>query len=441
MPILSYGPASNGLAKISKKAMQSNRLSSWQVVHTDSVQHSPSTAYVTIRSMPQIKNIKRKATLFLSLVFTGMLTILFLAIYHTNSTHSALTTPSLDQWLDGANEGFAQVRPGWKYDFPDDHGSHPAFPTESWYFNGHLRAANGQQFAFQLNFFRLALSPEPPNTNSAWATNQVYRAHLAITDVKQKQFHATERFSRAALKLAGAERSAGRVWLENWEMIFLHDGKVSNFQLRAGTKDTAIDLNLKEFKSVIFGNEGLANMGQGNARFHAYIFPRLAAQGQLTLDNESLQVEGWAWLDRAWGEVPLSRGQIALNRFILQLDDNREIMVFQLRRRDGSGEPINRGLIVLPDGTVRGLRQRDLELTVLDQWKSPRNGSSYPAHWRLKLPTRDIELEIVPLLTDQELDHSIRYWAGGVVIAGQEKGRRLNGHGHVELTGYAARSS
>ena len=393
--------------------------------------------------MRQVKTFTLKKALLVTLAFAGMLAGAVLWIYQTQSPRPSpiQATPSVDRWLSGAGEGFASVEPGWNFNFPDDHGAHLAFPTESWYFTGHLRAVNGGHFAFQMNFFRLALAPEPPKTDSAWATNQIYRAHFAITDVNRKQFHASERFSRAALKLAGAERSPARVWLENWEIIILDGEEVSKFELRAGTKNLDLELTLTEIKSAVFGNEGLASIGPGSSRFHAYLFPRLKAHGRLQLDDESLPVEGWAWLDRAWGEVPLSRGQIALNRFVLQLDDNREIMIFQLRRRDGSGDPINRGLIILPDGSVRALRRRDLELKVLDHWKSPRNGSSYPARWHLELPSEDMELEIVPLLPDQELDLSIRYWTGGVGIVGQGKGQGLNGHGHVELTGYGSDST
>lgn len=390
--------------------------------------------------MRQVKTFTLKKVLLVSLAFAGTLAVAVLWLYQTQSTHTIQASPSVDRWLRSTDEGFARVESGWIFNFPDDHSAHPAFPTESWYFNGNLSATNGQRFAFQVTFFRFALSSEPPKTDSAWTTNQIYRAHFAITDVNQKQFHASERYSRAALELAGAERSPARVWLENWEIIILDDGEVSKFQLRAGTKDLDLELTLTEIKPAVFGNEGLAKISAGNSRFHAYSLPRLTAHGRLQLNAKPLPVKGLAWLDHAWGEVPLPRGQIALNRFVLQLDDNREIMLFQLRRRDGSGTPINRGLMILANGSLRRLRQRDLVLEVLDHWKSPRDSSHYPARWRLQIPAEGMDLEIVPLLPDQELDLTRRYWAGGVGIDGQRTGKRLSGHGHVELTGYSFNS-
>ncbi|HXO30320.1 MAG TPA: carotenoid 1,2-hydratase, partial [Thermoanaerobaculia bacterium] len=110
--------------------------------------------------------------------------------------------------------GFARALAPRPFVFPADHGSHPDYRTEWWYYTGNLAARDGRRFGFQLTFFRTALAPEPPTTAepaapaggrvSAWATRQVWFAHFAVTDAAGHRFLAYERWERQALGLAGA---------------------------------------------------------------------------------------------------------------------------------------------------------------------------------------------------------------------------------------------
>jgi predicted secreted hydrolase len=84
-----------------------------------------------------------------------------------------------------------------------------------------------------------------------------------------------------------------------------------------------------------------------------------------------------------------------------------------------------------PAGEGRHLGPGDFSLTALDHWRSPRSGAVYPSRWRLRIPSERLDLKITPLLADQELDVSFRYWEGAVAVTGS-----LAGQGYVELTGY-----
>jgi predicted secreted hydrolase len=207
------------------------------------------------------------------------------------------------------------------------------------------------------------------------------------------------------------------------------------FQLSAQTDEISINLKLVKRKPVIPG----FNITGGTQPFHAYLLPRLRTRGELTIGDESFDVSGDGWLDHAWGLVPLGRGQLgqlALNRFVVRLDDDRELLIFQLRRRDGSGQPLHSGLLIAPDGTTKALCRRDIVLETTRHWHSENSRIRYPAGWRLKLENADLTLAITPLIDDQELDLSLRYWAGAVTVAGQSGGGSVSGSGHVELTGY-----
>ena len=95
-----------------------------------------------------------------------------------------------------AGEGFEVPRPGRVFQFPRDHGAHPDYKTEWWYYVGHLKAASGESFGYQLTFFRVALRKPPPpglKPRSAWTLNIVYFAHLALTDAARHTFAFRER--------------------------------------------------------------------------------------------------------------------------------------------------------------------------------------------------------------------------------------------------------
>jgi predicted secreted hydrolase len=308
-----------------------------------------------------------------------------------------------------------------------------------WDFAGTLGTKQGRRFGFQLALFRVGLAPDAPQRASAWATNQIYRGQFALTDVARGRFHSFERFSRAALELSGATTSPARVWLENWVAEIPPESGPPDFRLRLSEGDLRLDVSLRSAKPAVLasGDDPLGD--EGGAPFHFYWMTRLLVRGTLQIGAETFDVEGLAWLDRAWGSLPSPQGQVAWNRFALQLDDGREILCIQLRRRDGSAEPRTVAVLVERDGTARRFGRHDVLLEALGEWASPDDGTRYPARWRLRIPAEAIELDIDPYVADQEADHALRHWRGAVRITGNAGGKPLGGNGHVELTGYAPR--
>lgn len=327
--------------------------------------------------------------------------------------------------LDKAVEGFASAERPWRFAFPADHGAHPAYRTETWHVTGSLSHPSGRRFAFQLAFFRIGVNPPAAQLGpSAWAARDVYRAHFALTDAAAGRFLAFEQLSRAALGFGGAEASPVRVWLGDWT-LGAHGAAGEALELRAAQDQSSIALTLRNAKPPVTRTAG---------GFHSYLMTRLVAQGTVRVGAQSFDVEGRAWLDRAWGEVPLPVGAVVWDRFLLQLDDGRDLMVLRLRRRDGSGEPVLSGLMVERDGAARALSREDLAMEALGHW-SAHDGTRYPTRWRLRLPREAIELELVAWLPDQQLPLSLRYWAGAVSATGSEGGKALRGSGHVESPG------
>ena len=54
------------------------------------------------------------------------------------------------------DSSFATVTPGRSFSFPDDHGPHPDYRQEWWYFTGRLSTTDNRVFGYQLTFFRFA---------------------------------------------------------------------------------------------------------------------------------------------------------------------------------------------------------------------------------------------------------------------------------------------
>jgi predicted secreted hydrolase len=339
-----------------------------------------------------------------------------------------------------AAEGFARALDPRAFAFPADHGPHPAFRTEWWYWSGNLRATGGERarrFGFQLVFFRTALTPTAVVRGSAWGTRDVYMAHLAVSDVDAGRFHVRDRWGRAALDLAGAETGPVRVWLGDWTAEGQGPGGVP-FRLRAGDGDVAIDLGLDSAKpAVLHGERGLSRKSDepGNASYY-YSLTRMPTSGSVRVDGREVPVEGLAWMDREWSTSALGPDLVGWDWFALQLDDGRELMLYRLRRPDGAVAMASRGTLIGADGTSRGLDRDAAEVVVLDHWTSPRGGTRYPARWRLRVPSAGLDLVVTPLLRDQELDLAVRYWEGAVRLEGTADGRRVGGAGYVELVGY-----
>jgi len=353
------------------------------------------------------------------------------------------TEPALDvgQILGDTNTaGFARADQPRTFVFPADHGPHPGFRNEWWYFTGNLDAADGRRFGYELTLFRAALSPDAPTRTSHWAANQVYLGHFAVTDVEAGRFHYFQRVQRGAVDLAGAQAEPLRVWVEDWE---IKAGMQANFPWRLHAKANGVTLNLELTATkpvVLQGDAGLSQKSatSGNASYY-YSIPRLDSRGTLVLNGQTFNITGQSWLDREWSTSALAPDQVGWDWFALQLGDGYDLMFYQLRRKDGSTDLHSAGTLIDPAGRATPLKADDVRIEVLETWRSPKGGT-YPARWRLHVRPADLTLEISPLLANQELDVVVRYWEGAVDVTGRREGRSITGRGYVELTGYALSS-
>ncbi|MEJ2491756.1 MAG: lipocalin-like domain-containing protein [Desulfuromonadales bacterium] len=381
---------------------------------------------------------KRRHPIFLSIACAVLWSAIYCQISMAVNDRPVGSKLSVEEVL-GVEEDqpFARAMQPRKFVFPDDHGPHPHFKTEWWYYTGNLFSKSDRRFGYQLTFFRSALTPEAQQRNSNWATNQIYMAHFALTDVDAERFYHFERFSRDSLGLAGAKANPFKVWLENWSAEG-RQGEPLTMRLSANEESVAIELNLESAKPIVLqGENGLSQKSAkpGNASYY-YSMTRMPTSGIISISGESFQVSGTSWLDREWSTSALGEGQVGWDWFSLQFDDGRELMYYQLRLKDGTADPLSRGVLVDVDGSTKQLRPSDIVIKVLNHWQSSKSKAKYPAKWRLDVVNEGINLEISPVLAEQELITTVRYWEGAVSVQGKDGANKLTGFGYVELTGY-----
>jgi len=372
---------------------------------------------------------------------------LALALSACGDPRATASTGGLDlrEAMGGQTEGYARARAPRQFSFPADHGAHPEFRTEWWYFTGNLTARDGREFGFQWTLFRNAVAPAGDDVpeRSAFRTRQVWMGHFAVTDVAGGIHHGFERFGRGALGLCGAEvEPRVHVWLEDWDLRARSPGALFPAQLAAAEGEVALDLWLTNNKPyVLQGEQGLSRKGpeDGNASFY-YSCTRLSASGTLRLGREELQVRGNAWLDREWSTSALGEGVVGWDWFALQLAPMRELMVYRLRRADGTADPFSRGVFVRRDGSTVALDADAFEVEPVRTWRRGDGEAAYPVAWRIVAPAVDLDVEVEAMVDDQEFEGAVRYWEGAVRVTGSAEGQPADGKGYLEMTGYDPRA-
>lgn len=371
----------------------------------------------------------------IAVFFVGLI---FSFVIHPQSVAAEDAIGSYD-----APKGGAQAQPGYAYSFPRDHGSHNQFGLEWWYVTGHLASESGREFGYELTFFRKTIAtPQAQDSASRWAIKHVYFAHFALTDVETQTFRFAEKLSRAGLGKAGAHSDQMLVWIDRWTLSpVTPDHQV--LELQAAEGDVGLNLQLTlEKPPVIHGEEGVSRKGvDAGQASHYYSLTRLATKGQITFGDEMIDVAGLSWMDHEFGSGELGGDQLGWDWFSLQFGSSMELMVYLLRKKDGSIDPVSSGTLIFPDGRSRHLRLQDLKVETLDYWTSPKTQVRYPSEWVLEVPSVQLRVRVNPVLSDQELQTSrstkVTYWEGAVNVSGQHGDMPIFGQGYVELTGYS----
>jgi predicted secreted hydrolase len=347
---------------------------------------------------------------------------------------------------------FKVAVPDYPWSFPRDHWAHEGYRTEWWYFTGHLAATDdpGRVFGYQLTLFRVGLLAEEPALRSEWAARNLILGHAAVSDLSRREHRFSDLLYREVPLLGAfgsppgptlarvvAPAGTGGSWLLGW------NGERFDFEMRDDGRRMAFRLTARPAKPLVLqGPNGYSRKGEGTtAASQYYSFTRLATEGTLEMGGERFVVSGTSWMDHEFGSSQLSAGQVGWDWFALRLDDGRDLMLYLMRRGDGSVDFRN-GTLVERDGGTRHLSPAEWSVRATARWSSPETGASYPARWTIEIPSAALGLEIVPDFPEQEnvgrIPHAPYYWEGSVVVLDADG--RPAGRGFVELTGYGERN-
>ncbi len=268
--------------------------------------------------------------------------------------------------------------------------------------------------------------------------------HAAIGDFAAGKHHFSELVQRASPLLGGfgvypdsliawslaPAGTEGRWTLES-------NGEAFTVSMADSAKGMAYRLETRPLKPLALqGPNGYSRKGAGpSSASQYYSFTRLAVTGTLRVDGRERRVRGEGWFDKEFGSNQLEPQQVGWDWLSLQLDDGRELMLYQLRDREGAAD-WRRGTLVAADGAVTFLGSRDWQVEAAGNWESPATGTRYPERWRVRVPGAQLELEVIPRLAAQEnvgARSGLHYWEGAVEVRGPDGA--LRGQGYVELVG------
>jgi predicted secreted hydrolase len=208
--------------------------------------------------------------------------------------------------------------------------------------------------------------------------------------------------------------------------------------LMASGGHTTLDLMLVPAKPVVLNGDRGYSIKSGDSPEIAswyFSYTDLKTEGRLAIGGTTFPVTGKSWFDREISSGTMGKGEKGWDWFSVQLDDGRDLMLYLMRKKDGTDDRYSSGTFVYPDGRYRHLTLGDFSITVLGHYTSKKTGAVYPSGWRVRIPSDNLDLRITPLIEDQEFVASSStgnyYWEGDCTVQGSAAGRA-----YVELTGY-----
>jgi predicted secreted hydrolase len=342
--------------------------------------------------------------------------------------------------LPSAFSQFQSALPGYQFEFPRDHGTHDEYRIEWWYFTGHLNTDSGRRYGFELTFFRVGVNPPETPRMTNWDLRNLALAHFAITDIGGRKFRYYEKLNRSSPFTASAAAGRLDVFNEAWRAVTTSDGA---WRISASQDGDAIDLVLRSRKPpAVHGENGVSVKAEGAGyASHYYSMTRLEVSGSVTAKGRKPEpCSGQAWMDHEFGSSALRENQQGWDWFSVQLDNDAELMLYQIRRSDGTVDAASSGSLITPDGDVIHLTGDQIVVRPLAHWKSANSGATYPMRWTVSVPSLRVMLRLDPLLENQELitrnSTRVTYWEGAVDVTGSFENVSVNGEGYVEMTGY-----
>jgi predicted secreted hydrolase len=318
--------------------------------------------------------------------------------------------------------------------FPEDEQVHDN-AVEWWYFNGNLEDKKGNQYAFMDCLFKVEVRKIKNLVLSKSPLKNFYFSHSIFSDIKKKKSYPSinyfslvskDSFSRPLLFI----NHTNPITMGGYVNSLIEETKEFEYHL----KNENLDLKLvSQKKPLLVGGEGYLNMGQQKKTYY-YSLSNLATEGLVRVNNLWIEVQGKSWMDHQWINTDFSEDN--WKWFSLQLEDNTELVCFLYQ---DSKTKIKMATISYPDDH----QEHTSEIEFVPQgkkWKNFKTGNEYNLSWQIRIPSKNITLEVEPLLKNQEMVFGkINYWEGPLSVKGIFEGRAVKGKGFMELVGYPSK--
>ncbi len=296
---------------------------------------------------------------------------------------------------------------------PEDDAPHEV-KMEWWYYNGHLVTQSGKKYSFHDSLFLV-------NTGISQMVN-----HVSLTDHQSGQHYIDQRSTAGNLSIGTVNRFDFTT--DHWSLA----GGNGVDKLIATTPEFNFNIDLTSTQVPVFhGNDGVISLGAAGSSYY-YSRTRMAIVGTLNVNGQTENVTGLAWFDHQWGDF--STTQLSWDWFSLQLDNQSDVMIYQLR--DKANQPILNTCSYTKDGNTEILSSKDFTLTKGQQWHSSKTDINYPIAWQIVIPSKNMDLSTHSINNDSEFDASLTsynvYWEGAIKVTGSH-----TGVGFMELNGYS----
>lgn len=196
----------------------------------------------------------------------------------------------------------------------------------------------------------------------------------------------------------------------------------------------AIDFTLEaRGPALAYGGTGVFPLlGETNYEF---ALPNMATSGNLTIEGETLKVEGRSWLDRQWGTITPRPG-LRWTWMNLIMPDGEVVAIWNAL--DPKAEE-SWATIMRKDGSHEVVAVEPLAKGAGDFWTSEQTGQSYPTSWRVRIPAVDADLTVnITGTAGQESflpgGHMARLEATAA-FTGSYRNEAVNGRNYVEMIG------
>lgn len=284
---------------------------------------------------------------------------------------------------------------GWE--FPKEEGEHANLELEWWYFAGHLEEEGNPENKFGVT---LIFHKNPSHV----------KVNL-VDGIQQKNF--SSRIEIDQYDLLPEEKLA----IKKGDNFWLETG-LFKYQINFNFEDNNIELDLDSIKTPL--------LRYNTTDAFYYQQTRVKVKGQLSFSGTKYKVKGWGWIDHQGFKVSLPPSN--WRWCAVQLDNNTEIIA------SGTHPYSQFNLLLVKDNQIEQIKGDSHSMDDIDYWVDPETGYEYPIRFRLKIPAKNVDLEITAIANNQVIRGvEYRIYEGSCRVTGSFDGQAVTGRAQLEV--------